>query len=265
MITTIAGGGSTQGDGGPAISANLTDVNGIAVDPSGSVYLADSDRNLIRKIRPNGIITTIAGTGVAGNAGDGGPAIAAQLNAPGQSRVGFRRQSVFRRHREQSRAHDHAGRNDRGFCRNGTPAHRATAARDHAQLNNPVGVAVDKAGTVYISDAAGVVRAVTADGSIQTIAGLGADPADAGFSGDGGTAVNAEFNNPGSLTVDQHWKGLRRGPAERAGPHARPVAVTQVSACSSHRAPAKAGARFALQNIQRGLQFAARVHVARAP
>ena len=77
--TGIAGFG---GDGGPASQAQLNQPEGVAVDASGNLYIADTDNNRIRKISPNGIITTVAGTGIAGFSGDGGPASQAQLNQP---------------------------------------------------------------------------------------------------------------------------------------------------------------------------------------
>jgi len=207
IITTIAGGGSALGDGGPAILANLTDVNGLVVDAAGNLYLSDSDRNLIRKISPNGIITTIAGTGVAGNDGDGGPAIAAQLDGPANLALDGAGNLYFadtKNHRVRMIQPDGT---IVAFAGNGTAGSAGDGgAALVAQLSNPVGVAVDKNGTVYISDAAGQVRAVTSNGVIQSIAGLGIDPAYAGFSGDGGSALSAEFNNPGSLMVDATGK-----------------------------------------------------------
>lgn len=84
IITTFAGDRTARfrGDGGPAISASLYSPYGVAVDPSGSaVYIADSDNNRIRVVR-NGIINTVAGTGVNAFSGDGGPATGAALNHP---------------------------------------------------------------------------------------------------------------------------------------------------------------------------------------
>ncbi len=70
-----------------------------------------------------------------------------------------------------------------------------------------MGIAVDKAGLVYISDSAsGLLRVVTSDGVIHSIAGAGADPANAGFAGDGGAAMSAEFNGVNALTVDPTGK-----------------------------------------------------------
>jgi sugar lactone lactonase YvrE len=94
MITTVAGGGAQgfSGDGGPATSASFFGLRGLAVDPAGNLYIADSlyddgwdapvGNNRIRKVTPDGIINTIAGTGDQGLTGDWGPAVNAQLNGP---------------------------------------------------------------------------------------------------------------------------------------------------------------------------------------
>jgi sugar lactone lactonase YvrE len=82
--TVIAGTGSCgfSGDGGPAKAAQLNDPSGIVFDADGNLYFADSGNNRIRRIDKNGMITTVAGTGVAGHDGDGGPATKAQLTYP---------------------------------------------------------------------------------------------------------------------------------------------------------------------------------------
>lgn len=83
-ISTIAGNGlpGFSGDGGPAISARLNHPKGIAVDGSGNIFVADSENARIRLITPDGVITTLAGTGKPGHSGDGASARAAQLAAP---------------------------------------------------------------------------------------------------------------------------------------------------------------------------------------
>src|ERR1700694_1685279 len=80
MIQTVAGSGSPDfsGDGGPANAARLNAPYGVAADRAGNLYIADLGNNRVRKVGPDGVITTIAGTGQAGSAGDGGPASAAQ-------------------------------------------------------------------------------------------------------------------------------------------------------------------------------------------
>ena len=83
-ITTIAGNGipSFWGDGGPATAANLQYPTGVALDHDGNVFIADAANHRIRRIDPDGTITTVAGSGVAGFAGDGGPATEARLHKP---------------------------------------------------------------------------------------------------------------------------------------------------------------------------------------
>src|SRR6266446_6573553 len=80
-INTVAGSGWV-GDNGPATSAILLQAEGIAADASGNVYIADAANHRVRKLSRSGVITTVAGTGVPGFSGDGGPASAAQLNSP---------------------------------------------------------------------------------------------------------------------------------------------------------------------------------------
>ena len=80
-VETVAG-SNRIGDGGPAIAAQLSNILGVAADRFGNVYISETDNHRIRKISREGVITTLAGTGIAGFSGDGGPAAAAQLNLP---------------------------------------------------------------------------------------------------------------------------------------------------------------------------------------
>src|SRR5213076_2555874 len=83
IITTVAGGGSTLGDGGAATSASLYDPTAVALDASGNLYIADQNNHRIRKVdAATGIITTVAGNGSPAFAGDGGAATSASLNYP---------------------------------------------------------------------------------------------------------------------------------------------------------------------------------------
>src|SRR5438094_3414239 len=84
IIGTIAGTGRAgfSGDGGPATLAQLRYPKGIAIGPSGNLYIVDSDNNRVREVTPDGMIRTVAGTGAPGAGGDGGPAVSAQLNFP---------------------------------------------------------------------------------------------------------------------------------------------------------------------------------------
>ena len=83
-IITVAGTGSAgfSGDGGPATSARLQTPEGVTVDSSGTLYIADYGNHRVRQVTRDGVIITVAGTGSAGYGGDGGPATAAQLNRP---------------------------------------------------------------------------------------------------------------------------------------------------------------------------------------
>ena len=145
VVTTVAGNGSYgySGDGGPATSAKLSAVYSVAVDASGNLYIGDNDSQRVRKVTPNGVITTVAGFGTQGYWGDGGPATS-------------------------------------------------------ALLNDPDGVAVDSAGSIYIVDGNQTVRKVAANGTIATIAGTGYW----GYQGDGGPAASALFDGPERLAVD---------------------------------------------------------------
>jgi sugar lactone lactonase YvrE len=82
ILSTVAGGGRSLGDGGPATSAKLVGPEGMVVDGAGNLYIADQLDNRVRKVDTAGIITTVAGTGTAGYSGDGGPGSSAQLNNP---------------------------------------------------------------------------------------------------------------------------------------------------------------------------------------
>ncbi|MEU1409926.1 Teneurin-2, partial [Streptomyces sp. NPDC005728] len=83
-IVAVAGNGECgfAGDGGPATATKLSLPRGLAMDGEGNVYVADFSNDRVRKVTPNGIITTVAGNGECGFAGDGGPATATQLNRP---------------------------------------------------------------------------------------------------------------------------------------------------------------------------------------
>jgi hypothetical protein len=80
-LLTLAG--SFAGDGGPATSARLWGPVAVALDPAGHLFIADSNNSRVRKVDEHGIISTVAGTGVEGSGGDGGPATAAQLDEAG--------------------------------------------------------------------------------------------------------------------------------------------------------------------------------------
>jgi sugar lactone lactonase YvrE len=201
LINTIAGNGTQgfSGDGGTAVNAMLDFARGVAVDGSGNIYIADGINYRIRKVTPSGIITTYAGNGTQGHSGDGGSATVAQLSIPAAIAVDVAG-NLFICDNQYIRKVNTAGiiSTVAGI---GTPGYSGDGGlATAAQLNNPYGVAVDNAGNIYIADYSNVcVRKVSATtGIITTIAGTGI----AGYSGDGGLAVNAELNFPQGVAVD---------------------------------------------------------------
>ena len=169
-ISTVAGNGSGtySGDGGPAAAASLNAPKGLVFDSSGNLYIADTNNNRIRQVNPNGIITTVVGTGVAGSTGDGGPSSNAELNAPEGIAIdsagnGYVTESSGHRVRMISPSgyiSTVAGTGVAGFSGDNGPATAAT-------INSPAGVAVDAAGNVFVSDRSNFrVRKITASTGI---------------------------------------------------------------------------------------------------
>jgi NHL repeat-containing protein len=200
-IYRVAGTGSAgySGDGGPAVLAQLDGVHGVAPRAGGGFVLADTANDVVRSVSPEGTITTIAGTGAAGFSGDGGPATKARLDAPrgiaalpdGGLLIPDSSNQRIRRVWPDGTITTVAGTGVPGFSGDGGPA---TAA----QLDLPFGVAVLSGGAFLVADTANSrVRKVRADGTIVTVAGTGV----AGFSGDGGSAVAAELNNPHAVVA----------------------------------------------------------------
>jgi uncharacterized protein (TIGR03437 family) len=199
-IETVAG-SANMGDGGPATAAQISTIQGIAVDRWGNLYLSDTGNHRVRKISASGVITTFAGTGVAGFSGDGGPAAAAQLNLPyglavdlaGYVYVADLNNDRVRRIGPDGVITTVAGNGVRGSSGDG-------GAATSSPLLTPRNVAVDAAGNFYFSEFDGHrVRKVTPDGRISTVAGTGV----AGFSGDGFPAANAQLGFPAGLAVDR--------------------------------------------------------------
>lgn len=195
----IVAGSSSNGDGGPALQAEIGAIQGIAVDKSGNLYLSDTDHHRVRKVSVNGAISTVAGTGIAGFSGDSGPAASAQLNLPyglaadgaGNLYIADLGNSRIRRVAPDGTISTYAG----GGSSAGEGGLAATA-----NLRTPRNVAVDAAGNLYLSEFEGHrVRKVTPDGRIATVAGTGV----AGFRGDGGPAMSAQLAYPAGLAIDR--------------------------------------------------------------
>ena len=199
-IATVAGSGTPgfAGDGAAATSAQLSSPTGVAVDAAGNLYIADLGNNRVRKVSSGGTISTAAGNGTQGYAGDGGAATNAQLNLPrgvasdaaGNLYITDSGNNVVRLV-VNGNITTIAGTGTVGFSGDGG---QATAA----QLTSPSGIALDAAGTLYVVDGSTRIRRIFPFGLITTIAGNGT----LGYSGDGGPSTSAQIDAPTALAVD---------------------------------------------------------------
>jgi len=254
-ITTIAGSPTATSlrDGGPATRARLSHPEQVAVDAKGNVYIADTRNARVRKIGPDGTITTIAGSGKMGPLGDGGPANAAGLYPTGVAVDGKGRVYISDNAHERVRkvAADGTVTTIAGTGRVG-PVTGDGGPATSATLWNPHSVAVDGKGNLYIAGTSNQrVRKVSADGTITTIAGTGRP----GFSGDGGPATSARLRNPYGVAVDGHGNVYI---ADRDNHRVRKVSlggtITTVAGTGSHGYSGDGGPAIAARlNYPRGV------------
>jgi uncharacterized protein (TIGR03437 family) len=196
--TLVAGGRTGVADGGAATATPLRRPSAVALDTSGNLYIAETQAHRVRKVAPDGTVTTIAGTGERGFSGDGGTAVSAKLDSPAGIAVGalgdiFIADTANHRVRKITGGiiTTYAGTETAGFAGDDGPA-------VHAQLGSPSGLAADANGNLYVADTANhKVRVIQPSGNIQTLAGSGT----AAFSGDGGPAHAAALNEPSGVAV----------------------------------------------------------------
>src|SRR5581483_3096022 len=201
-ITTVAGTGSAgySGDGGPATQAQINNPRGVLALPDGGFVFPDSNNQRVRRVWPDGTITTIAGTGSQGFSGDGGAATAADFSLPfavaSTPDGGFLIDDVgnqrIRKISPSGTVTTVAGNGIAGYAGDGGPA---TAA----EINNPHNLVSTSAGGFYIADASNErVRFVAPDGTISTVIGNGVR----GYTGDGGPPASAQVSVPKAVGLD---------------------------------------------------------------
>ncbi len=208
LMTIIAGNGS-GGYGGAATLTELNNPEGLAIDSSGNIYVADANNNLIREINSStGNITTVAGDVVdignhnGGYNGDGIAATTAKLYLPCSVAVddsGNIFISDYINNRIRKVVHSTgiintvAGNGATGSTSNGVPATSAC-------INYPTAITIDKSDNIYISSLYSIIEKVSvSNGFITTVAGISSI---GGFSGDNGPATNAHIYDPGGVTLD---------------------------------------------------------------
>ncbi|MGA9067049.1 MAG: hypothetical protein ACLP6W_13245 [Bryobacteraceae bacterium] len=183
-INTIGGNGVAGYVDGPAVGSQFSTPVATAVDPKGNVYIADSVNHRVRMIS-NGTVSTVAGNGTPGYSGDGGQATSAELNFPsgvavdgaGNLYISDMKNQVIRKVTSAGVITTYAGNN--GMGEGYGPDNVAATS---SQLDNPIGLAVDTAGNLYIADShsdqnatttQGLIRMVNTAGIITTVVGLG--------------------------------------------------------------------------------------------
>lgn len=192
--------GASTGDGVLATAARVSAPNSAAFDQAGNLYFADRDDNRIYKVSSNGLLTTVVGTGSAGNSGDGAPAKAAQINHP--TAITFDRAGnlyIAEFGGDRVRKVDTKGVITRvvGTGMAGYSGDRGPAAA--AQLSGPSGLAFDSVGNLYITELNNnSLRRVDPRGLITTVAGGDAPKS----LGDGGPAVAAQLVGPTRVFID---------------------------------------------------------------
>ena len=197
VISTVAG-GAPPPTPVAAVNASLPLPSGVATDKSGNIYFTSN--NAVFKIDSTATLTRIAGTARAGYSGDGGPAINAQLNGPygvaldgaGNLYIADGGNNRVRKVSSNGTMTTAAGNGTAGYSFDNVPA-------VNSELNNPLGVAVDSSGSLYIADSFNQrIRKVTPDGTITTVAGNGT----CCFSGNNVPANQAQLHQPESISVD---------------------------------------------------------------
>lgn len=220
LLSDFAGSGAIgdAGDGGPAVAAQFRSVGGVAVGSDGVIYVSDPSASRIRRIRADGVIEALAGTGTRGYGGDGGHALAADFTDPTRLLID-QAGTLFVAELDRVRRIDPSGLvttilgdGQAGLDGDGGPSAFARTAGNE-------GMAIDGDGNLFIAErAANRVRRIDTRGNVATVAGTGAPGSD----GDGGAALAARLNQPVDVDVDGQGNLLI---AELAGNRIRRVST----------------------------------------
>jgi uncharacterized protein (TIGR03437 family) len=188
-INTVAGNGTGgyAGDGSAATSAELLNPGAVALDSSGNLYIADTSNHVIRMVTTGGTISTFAGNNTGGYAGDGGPAIDAELDFPTGVAVD-KSGNVYIADSANNVIREVSGGNINTII-GGFPGQF---------LNDPESVLVDSFGNIYISEQSGYRISKFSNGNLTVLAGNGS----IGFSGDNGPGTSASLNEPTGIALD---------------------------------------------------------------
>jgi uncharacterized protein (TIGR03437 family) len=244
VIFTLGGNGNASfyGDETQALQASVHAPEGLAVAPDGTLYIADTLNQRVRKIGPDGVIHTVAGNGLAAFSGDAADATKVSLNEPaavaldsnGKLYIADRGNNRIRAVAPDGSIATIAGNGNPG---GGGDGFAATSA----PLAGPQGVAVDGGGNVYIAEFGhSALRKVGADGTITTIAGNGS----CCYSGDGGPGVAAALNSPWGVAVDAtgdvYFSDFGNNAVRAIGPAASTPTITTVTNGASNQTGALA-------------------------
>lgn len=198
---TPAAAASVPGPNIATLAEGLSNPQGVAVDGAGNTYIADTSANRVMKADPSGVVTLVAGNGTCCFSGDGGPATEAQVRSPIDVALDAAGNLYIADDGRRVRKVDTSGiiTTFAGIGFNPPPPNDGDGGQATAARILPAGLVFDDAGNLYIAERfAYRIRKIDTSGIITTIAGIGTS----GFSGDGGLATGAQFNEPRDVAFD---------------------------------------------------------------